>query len=110
MTLSANRGPNPDPTTNRGPTLALSCEELSKTQYITLSELTLTPFQPLTQPEVVKAEDDTDGETRTPAEINPAGTTTNSNRQAALGCEVSSLLMCRDCIWLFCELCAHFAR
>ena len=81
-----------------------------KTQYITLSELTLTPFQPLTQPEVVKAEDDTDGETRTPAEINPAGTTTNSNRQATLGCEVSSLLMCRDCIWLFCELCAHFAR
>ena len=105
LTLIANRGPNPGPTTNRGPTLALSCEELSETQHLTLSELALTPPQPLTQPEVVKAEDETNEETRPPdtsasTELSPAGTTTSSNREAALGCLTpSSLLMCRDCIW-----------
>ena len=109
LTLIANRGPNPGPTTNRGPTLALSCEELSETQHLTLSELALTPPQPLTQPEVVKAEDDTDEATRTPdtsasTELSPAGTTTYEyNREFV---SLSSLLMCRDCIWL----CAHFLR
>ena len=66
------------------------------------SELTLTPPQPLTQPEVVKAEDDTDEATRTPdtsasTELSPAGTTTYEyNREFV---SLSSLLMCRDCIW-----------